>query len=63
MAVHWIPRDAARDIIAEALRTDRARPVEIHVRSEVAQRCGALPVVVDDSIPFCPGYEVHREPM
>ena len=61
MAVHWIPRSTARDIAAEALRSDRARPTEIRVRSEVARRCGGLPVVVDDSIPFAPGFEVHRE--
>ena len=62
MAVlHWIPRNAARDIAAEALRPDRARPTEIRVRSEVARRCGGLPVVIDNTLPRYPGYEVHRE--
>ena len=62
MAVHWIPRNAARDIAAEALRPDRARPTEIRVRREVARRIGgALPVVVDDSLPFAPGFEIVRE--
>ena len=62
MAVHWIPRDAARDIIAEACRTDRAPAVAIHVRPEVARRLGGrLPVVVDASLPRFPGFEIVRE--
>ena len=62
MAVlHWIPRSTARDIAAEALRSDRARPTEIRVRSEVARRIGGLPVVIDDTLPRFPGFEIVRE--
>lgn len=53
--------DLAADIAAEANRADRAPVSSIHVRSGVARRLhGALAVVVDDTIPRSPGFEVRR---
>jgi hypothetical protein len=62
--IHWTKPDVAGVILAEAVRPDAARPVAVHVRPEiydlVAGRWSGIPLVVDDSIPARPGYEIHR---
>jgi hypothetical protein len=52
--------DTEADIVAEANRPDRAPCRSIHARSGVARRLHGLAVVVDDTIPRSPGFEVHR---
>lgn len=55
-----LPASTEADILAEANRPDRAPYTAIHVTRSLARRLhGALPLVIDDSVPF-PGYEVHR---
>jgi hypothetical protein len=74
--IHWAPPDMSADILREARRPDAAEPVSVHVRPEVhaviCQELGADPatgtvpawngirLVVDDSIPAVPGFEIHR---
>lgn len=56
-----LPASTEADIAAEANRPDRARAVSIHVSRALARRLHGLAVVVDDSIPFSPGYEIVRK--
>jgi hypothetical protein len=69
--IHSITPDIVRDILAEARRPDAAEAVAVHVRPEIHalirrqvqdegdERIG-IRLVVDDTIPASPGYEVHR---
>jgi hypothetical protein len=69
---HWAGPDVAGDILAIARRAGAAEPVEIRVRPEVHQDLrgtaggqpadlDGIPLVVDDQLPFFPGFEIHRD--
>lgn len=66
---HWSPPDPAGDILRHAWLPGTAAPREIRVRPalhaliaahEPGPACFDVPLVVDDTLPDYPGYEIRR---